>query len=59
MGIFYILCGVLLVLFPQLLAFIVALMFVFLGVSMIYMSHYYKRTAHRFDDPVIDFMFRL
>jgi Flp pilus assembly protein TadB len=58
-GILYIIAGILLVLFPQLLAFMVAFIFIVTGISMMYMSYYYKRTSHRFNDSYIDFMFRL
>lgn len=59
LGILFILAGILLIVYPQLLAFFVAFMFFLAGSSLIYMSFYYKRTARRFDDPVMDFMFRL
>ena len=58
-GLFYVLAGILLFVHPQLLAFFVAGMFMFLGATMIYMSIYYRRISHRFNDPVIDFMLRL
>ena len=58
-GIFFVLAGILLLIFPQLLAFFVAFMFILWGVSMMYMGLYYRRVSHKFNDPVIDFMFRL
>ena len=58
-GLMYILAGILLLLFPELLAFMVAFIFIFSGISMMYMSRYYRRTSHRFNDSYMDFMFRL
>lgn len=58
-GLMYILAGLILIIFPQILAFMVAFIFILTGISMMYMSRYYKRTSHRFNDSYMDFMFRL
>ncbi len=58
-GIMYIFAGILLIALPQLLAFMVAFIFILTGISMMYMSRYYKRMSHRFNDSYMDFMFRL
>ena len=58
-GLMYILAGILMILFPQLLSLMVAFIFIISGISMLYMSRYYKRVSHRFNDSYMDFMFRL
>ena len=57
-GIFFILAGIMLVVFPKLLALMVAAVFILIGLFMMHMSFYYKRMARKFNDPVMDFMFR-
>ena len=59
MGLMYILAGILLIAFPQILAFMVAFVFILTGISIMYMGRYYKRMSHRFNDSYMDFMFRL
>ncbi|MFO7890447.1 MAG: DUF3096 domain-containing protein [bacterium] len=59
LGIIFVLAGVLIALFPQLLVWIVAISLIFWGLSFIYLSFYYRRISRRFDDPYIDFFFRL
>lgn len=59
LGIFFIVAGVLIALYPQLLAWIVALLLIFGGLFFIYLSFYYRRVSRKFEDPYIDFFFRL
>ncbi|HOD11947.1 MAG TPA: hypothetical protein PKO44_02475 [Candidatus Omnitrophota bacterium] len=59
LGFLYILAGVVLFIFPQLLAFFVAALFILIGAVIMYISLYYRRMARRFDDPIMDFIFRL
>jgi len=59
LGIFFILAGVLIAMFPQLLIWIVAIFLIFSGLSFIYLSFYYRRISRRFNDPYIDFFLRL
>ncbi|HQL40945.1 MAG TPA: hypothetical protein PLO93_01450 [Candidatus Omnitrophota bacterium] len=59
LGFLYILARVVLFIFPQLLAFFVAALFILIGAVIMYISLYYRRMARRFDDPIMDFIFRL
>jgi uncharacterized membrane protein YfcA len=58
-GIIFILAGLLIAIYPPLLSIIVAFVLISVGISMAYMSHYYRRAARKFNDPYIDFFFRL
>jgi hypothetical protein len=58
-GSLFILAGILIALYPPLLAFIVALSLVLLGIVFVYLSLYYRKMTRKFNDPVIDFIFRL
>ncbi|MBD3263814.1 MAG: DUF3096 domain-containing protein [Candidatus Omnitrophica bacterium] len=59
LGIIFIAGGLLIAIFPQILSLIVAFFLIFLGISVMYMGYYYRRNARKFDDPFIDFFFRL
>ncbi len=59
LGFFFIIAGVLIAIFPQLLTWIVAIFLIFSGLSFIYLSFYYRRVSRRFNDPYIDFFLRL
>lgn len=58
MGIFLIIAGVLIAVFPALLSFIVAVFFIFWGAIFVYLSFHYRKVTHKFEDPFIDFFFR-
>ncbi|MDD8032097.1 MAG: DUF3096 domain-containing protein [Acidobacteriota bacterium] len=55
LGIILIIAGVLIALFPKLLAFIVAIILILEGVFVIFLSRAYKRSAQRLNDPFVDF----
>jgi hypothetical protein len=38
---------------------IVAFVMISVGISLIYLRQYYKKMSRRFEDPFIDFFFRL
>ena len=59
LGILNIIAGIFIFVYPKLLALLVASMFIFVGIIMIYISVYYRRMSHRFNDPVFDFIFHL
>jgi len=59
LGLFFIFCGVLIAIKPVLLSLIVAFLLILLGIFFIYLSYYYKKISHRFEDPFIDFFFRI
>jgi Flp pilus assembly protein TadB len=58
-GIMLILAGILIAVYPPLLSLIVASILILAGIFFIYLSYYYKKISRRFDDPFIDFFFRL
>ena len=57
-GLGLILAGILILVFPQLLSFIVALFLIFLGTIMVSLTIHYRRTARRIEDPFWEFFFR-
>ena len=59
LGIILILSGILIAIYPPLLSLIVASILVFAGIFFIYLGYYYKRISRTFDDPFINFFFRL
>ncbi len=58
LGILFILCGILIAVYPALLSWIVAFVMIFIGVSFVSISLNYKRMSRRFDDPFMDFFMR-
>jgi drug/metabolite transporter (DMT)-like permease len=58
-GIVFILMGVLIAAYPELLSLIIAAMLIFLGVTFISLSLYYKRMSRKFNDPFMNFFFRI
>jgi hypothetical protein len=58
LGLIMIICGLMLIVFPQLLSFILAFILIFGGISLIYTAKYYRDHFGRIDDPFIDFFFR-
>ena len=59
LGIILILAGFLIAIYPPLLSLIVASILVFAGIFFVYMGYYYKKTSRTFDDPFMNFFFRL
>ena len=57
-GILFILTGFLLILYPPLLAFMVAFWFIVTGIFLLAMSRYYRRSARDFQDPFMNFFIR-
>ncbi|HDN86465.1 MAG: hypothetical protein DRP68_02440 [Candidatus Omnitrophota bacterium] len=59
LGIILILAGIVIAIYPPLLSLIVALILIFTGIIFIYLSFYYKKISKKFEDPFIDFFFRI
>ena len=57
-GIVLISMGVLLVIFPQLLAFFVASLLIFTGILVISVARYNRQFERSFENPTVDFFFR-
>ena len=59
LGIILIISGVLIALYPPLLAIIVAALLVAAGMILTVVSYRYKKMARRFEDPFLDFFMKL
>ena len=57
-GIVLIVAGLLIALYPPLLALIVAALLIVLGVMVISIARYNRRMARHYDNPVVEFFFR-
>jgi uncharacterized membrane protein HdeD (DUF308 family) len=57
-GVILIILGILLVIYPQLLAIIVATCLLFSGVICISVARYNRRLERSFENPTIEFFFR-
>lgn len=57
-GIILIVAGVLLAIYPPLLAWIVAIILVVAGALVLTSAHYHRKYARRADNPVIELIFR-
>ena len=59
LGSLLIMAGILIAIYPPLLSLIVALVLIFTGGSFIYLGYYYRKASKKFENPFIDFFFRL
>ncbi len=50
-GVIFILLGILIVFEPRIVAWVIAAAFVFMGVMMLMMRSFIRRTGHRFQGP--------
>ncbi|MBN2120016.1 MAG: DUF3096 domain-containing protein [Candidatus Omnitrophica bacterium] len=57
-GIVFIIAGILIAIFPELLSLIVSVFLVTLGVGIVLTSYHHKRLSQHFDNPFADFIFR-
>jgi Flp pilus assembly protein TadB len=57
-GIALIAAGILIAVYPQLLAIIVASVLIFFGIFFVFLSYSYKKMARRSEDPVTNFFIR-
>lgn len=57
-GILFILAGILIALFPELLSFIVATFLIIIGVFILFASYNYKKASRRLDNPFVDFILK-
>ena len=58
LGILLIASGILILLHPPLLAYVVASFLIFLGAVLLSATIHYRRRARRFEDPFLDVFFR-
>ncbi|UCG34946.1 MAG: hypothetical protein JSW17_05515 [Candidatus Omnitrophota bacterium] len=59
LGIILIGAGILIAIYPPLLSLIVALVLIFTGIAFVYLGYYYRKASKKFENPFIDFFFRL
>ena len=59
LGIILIIAGILIAVYPQLLSMIVAMVLIFAGIFFLYMGYSFRRASRSFNDPFIDFFFRM
>ena len=57
-GIFLILAGIMIALYPPLLSIIIAMLLIFVGSVLTVMSYRFKKMNKHFSDPFTDFFFR-
>ena len=57
-GIFFIVMGVLIIIYPALLSMIVAAFLIIMGLSIFLTSIYFKRVSRRFNNPYMNFFIR-
>ncbi len=58
-GIILILAGILIAAYPPLLSFIVAVLLVVAGVFLACIGYQFKKAGRKFDNPFIDFFFKI
>jgi len=57
-GTLFIVAGILIAAYPQLLSIIVAMVLIFIGITLMTVGYHYKKMSKHFDNPYIDFFFR-
>ena len=58
LGFMLLAAGILIALYPPLLSLVVAVILIFIGISLILISYHYKKMSKHIDNPFIDFFFR-
>jgi len=58
LGIIFILAGILIAIYPQLLSIIVASGLIIIGISLLSISYRYKKMSKHFENPWMDFFIR-
>ena len=59
LGVIFVIAGILIAVYPPLLSLIVAAILIMAGVFFLYLGYYYKKASKRFEDPFMNFFFRL
>ena len=57
-GVLFLVAGILIAVYPPLLSLIVAGVMIFIGISLVSISYYYKKLSKRFENPYVDFFVR-
>ena len=58
LGIIFILAGILIAIYPQLLSIIVASGLIIIGIGLLSISYRYKKMSKHFENPWVDFFIR-
>jgi len=58
LGIIFILAGILIAIYPQLLSIIVASGLIIIGIGLLSISYRYKKMSKHFENPWMDFFIR-
>jgi cytochrome c biogenesis protein CcdA len=56
-GLVFVLAGIMIALYPQLLSLIVASILIFAGIALIFMGYHARRISRKFGDPFVDYFF--
>ena len=54
-GVLFLVAEILIAVYPPLLSLIVAGVMIFIGISLVSISYYYKKLSKRFENPYVDF----
>ena len=57
-GIILVIAGILIAIYPPLLAWVVAIVLVAIGLLVLATAHYHRKQARQADNPVVEFIFR-
>lgn len=57
-GMIFIVCGILIAMYPPLLSLIVAALLIMMGITFLYLGYSYRKASRKFEDPFINFFFR-
>jgi Flp pilus assembly protein TadB len=57
-GIIFLVVGILIAVYPQLLSMLVAALLILIGVTLTSISYHYKKMKQNFDNPVMDFFIK-
>ena len=58
LGIVFIVAGILIAVYPQLLSLVVAGVLIFIGIILISIRQHYKKISKHIDNPFVDFFIR-
>lgn len=56
-GFIFILAGIMIAIYPQLLSLIVASVLMLIGIIFIFMGYHARKISRRFGDPFVDYFF--
>ncbi len=57
-AIIFIVIGLMIAVFPQLLSIMVASLLIFIGIILLYLRYHYKKLSKEFENPFMDFFIK-